>query len=297
MRRGVVRSLNRCSARLLAALPLVVATPAFGDDQCGRPDLLDTYPADGAAGVPTNATLTAHYAANAEYTGQPVKVSRNGAAAETPTASFDDTQGLLTITPALTAGDYSVAWPSLHGLGTSSAGSRATVSFTVGDSPDEAAPTFDGLAAISWDVERRHDSCTGSVEERFYFDLTPGSAFDDFGAEKLALTVFQTRGPGTTTGGAAVQVLIAPLPEHGTVRVERSIGDGLGEVCFAALVKDLAGHASGGADREVCTKTIPPPFFYGCQLTPPRDTPLGAASVPSVLALVFVLRRRHRRVS
>ena len=32
-----------------------------------KPDLIDTYPANGATNVPTNATLTAHYDAEAAY--------------------------------------------------------------------------------------------------------------------------------------------------------------------------------------------------------------------------------------
>src|SRR5262249_40498477 len=152
------------------------------------------FPADGATGVPTNATLMAKYAATAEYQGEDVTLDHGGNGASKVPATFDDTEGELRITPPdpLVPGDtYTVSWPALRGIGTATLGSGAKVSFTVGQNADTAPPSFDGLVAASWDVDRRRDDCTDTVEQRFVFDLTPGKASDDSAREGLALVVFQ----------------------------------------------------------------------------------------------------------
>ena len=296
---SIVRPNNLAKVPRLLVVLLSLSAHAVADE-CGRPNLLDTFPPEHAVNVPTNATLTAHYAATAEYSNEPVTLERTGAATETLDATFDATQGLLQATPhELVAGsDYVVSWPALRGVGTASLGSSANIAFSVGTGPDTRTPTFDGLASVDWDVSRRHDACTGSIEERFVFDLTPGHVEDDFGRDELSLVVFQTRGPAMDPSSGPVPVLVAPLPSNGSAaRVERSLADASGRVCFAALVQDVVGHASTGADREVCATTTPPPFFYGC-----RMAALGPASgAPSVgfvaLLLSFLLRGRHRRAS
>jgi hypothetical protein len=277
-----------------------LSASALADGECGRPDLEDTFPPENAVNVPTNATLTAHYAQTAEYSGEVVTLDQKGGADQTLDATFDDSQGLLQATPgSLSPGaDYVVSWPALKGVGTASLGSSAKIAFTAGSGPDTETPSFTGLANLDWDVARRHDACTGSTEERFVFDVTPGPAEDDFGLDELALVVFQTRGPGIGPSDPPVQVAVKPLPVRGdSVRVERSIGDASGEVCFAALVRDLVGHMSAGADKVLCAKTTAPPFFYGCRFTPttPGDTGGGAAA--TALLLSFLARRRHRRAS
>jgi hypothetical protein len=276
---------------------------------CVKPDLIDSFPADGAEGVPTNATLTAHYESTAEYLNEDVTLGEGkstpdgGANQESQPVTFNKDEGLLTVTPpnGLLAGkDYVIKWPKLRGIGTASRGRGANVSFTVGDSEDREAPTFEGLMGISWDVRRGRDDCTESLEERFVFNVTPGKATDDLGTDLLALVVFQTRGGDVGTSGASRQVLMAPLPKEGkSAEVEQPIAAATGHVCFSAQVQDLTGARSSGngANKEVCVKTTPPPFFYGCGVTPPGRAPRRQSGAPLILGAVVLSlsrRRRHR---
>ena len=61
----------------LAFAFLAVSTRAHANP-CGDPDFVDAYPADQATNVPTNATLSAHYAANAEYLNDTVTLDHIG---------------------------------------------------------------------------------------------------------------------------------------------------------------------------------------------------------------------------
>jgi hypothetical protein len=290
---------GRCRRRLrggsLPAVAALVAAPALGAP-CGKPDLVAAFPDDGATGVPTNATLSARYAPTAEYLGEPLELRHPAGTDEPVEGEWAPATGMLTVVPpeGLAPGDeYTMVWPRLRGLGTASLGRGLSATFTVGDGPDEAPPRFDGLLGIDWDVDRDRDDCTDSLEERFVFDLTAGAASDDFPSRLLTLHVFQTRGPGVSGSQGAEPVLVAAYPGDGrTVRIERSIHDGEGEVCFAAFVADLAGRTSGGTDRERCVETVAPPFFYGCQAAAPSG---GAhAGLPLVLgALALTLRRRR----
>jgi hypothetical protein len=116
MRRRFVRTLRIVER---AAIPLLLAalcpTPASaaGAAPCGAPDLLETFPAEGATDVPVNARLSAHYAATAEYVDEEVTFEHVGVGTESPRATFDATEGLLAFEPstALIPGDsYVVHW-------------------------------------------------------------------------------------------------------------------------------------------------------------------------------------------
>jgi hypothetical protein len=282
----------------LAVLAAVLAGGTARAASCGKPDLLESFPKDGATGVPTNATLSARYAPTADYAGEDVTLRTSGG--EVPVAAtFDATMGLLSVVPPepLVAGEtYTIAWPRLRGIGTASLGRGATATFVVGALADTEAPVFEGLVGLGWDVETAHDDCTDSLEDRFVVDLRPGRASDDAGRDALALYVFQTKGPHVSADAGPELLSIAPLPEPGgTVRVERSLADGAGPVCYSAFVQDLALRTSGGADAEVCATTRPPPFFYGCTLSR-RSGPARAPLVLLALALPFLLVRRHRPV-
>jgi hypothetical protein len=263
---------------------------------CGAPNFISAFPPDGAKAVPMNATLSARYAATAEYNDEPILLARSGAATESLTGSFDSAEGLLSATPAdplLEGAHYTVTWPALHGVGVSERGSSAKVSFTASGITDTLAPEFDGLSGIEWDVDRERDECTDSLEDRFAFDLSLENASDDGGRASLALVVYQTEGPKISAHDPPVQVLLAPIPARDQpARVERSIDDASGSVCFAALVRDLTGAASGGAEKNVCTTTVPPPFFYGCNVSPGRTG--TSRSALALLATSLVVRRIRR---
>ena len=286
-----------------AALVLLVCSGARAKE-CGAPDLLTTFPPDGGAGVATNAALSARYAPSAEYlqedvlfgpagTGPDGGVDVSGLSPITPT--WDAHESLLEIAPDVLAPgkEYAVRWPRLRGLDTASLGRGATITFRTGHAGDVRSPRFGGLDGVTWDVERRRDPCTNDMEDRFAFELSAAPPTDDGGPSGLALVVFQTRGPGIDPSAAPVPVLVTNAPAAGeTARVSRSIGDARGEVCFAALARDLAGHASGGAEREVCAHTKPPPFFMGCAVgTGSRDADLLA---PGALVLALLARRRRQ---
>lgn len=291
---------KRCAAALLGLASSFGTSLALAND-CGKPDLLEAYPgvSDPPSAVPTNATLTAHYASTAQYLGETVTLESASTGSVTVDATFDASEGLLTVTPqALSSGtQYTIHWPKLAGIGTASRGKGADVTFVVASSADQSSPTFTGLSSIDWDVRRYRDECTDSLEDRFAFDLWPGDASDDFPTEDLALIVFQTKGPHVQASSSPTPVSIQKLPPSGdSARVVLSLDDGAGRVCFAALVKDLTGKVSTGADHEVCTHTTKPPFFYGCTVSAPLASGSWPCS-PSLLLLSLAARRRHRRTS
>ena len=78
------------------------------------------------------------------------------------------------------------------------------------------------------------------------------------------------------------------------MRVGRALGDAEGSVCFSAIVRDLTGKFAGGDAPGVCTKTVPPPFFYGCGAARgagSSDDTRAAATI-ALVAAVLVRRRR-----
>jgi len=290
-----VHALRRAS---VAAFALLALTTPARSEECGRPDLLHAFPPDGAT-VPTDAIFSAYYASTAEYLGEDVLFEHlgSGEPAEPIAAEFESNTGLVVArAPDLLVpgDDYEITWPKLRGIGTASKGDGRKVTFTVGDGPDLEFPSFGGLLSIEWDVSRNRDDCTDSQEERFAFDLEPGTAGDDFGTESLALSVFQTRGPNVPRRGNPVPILVTALPAAGkTVRVSRAIRDGTGDVCFSATVKDLKGNPSESGD-EVCVTTTAPPFFYGCSVGGSPHGDRGFALVAGLGALFLLRSRRHR---
>lgn len=300
---------------LIRELGLVLAVFGFAvtarAETCVKPDLLDTFPPNGAKNVPPNAKLTAHYEATAQYIDEDVRlvkgVSKSTSAddGESVPVTFSEDEGLLVTTPpsGLEPGErYVIKWPKLRGIGTASKGTGADVAFTVGTTEDVEPPSFEGLTSIQWDVRRTSDDCTNGIEERFVFDVTPGQASDDSGTESLALVVYQTKG-GDVGTDPSKPVLTALLPKsQESVRVERPIDGAIGHVCFAAHVKDLTGKVStgNGANKEVCVETTPPPFFYGCRVSGSGLVgPGGGMTRVAVVGFGFVVlslrkRRRHR---
>ena len=261
-------------------------------DSCTSPDLIETIPADGAQDVPTNAMLFARYVAIAQYSGEAVLFSEAGSSGPmmSLTGTFDATSGLLQIQPPLSPGtSFVVQWPALRGIDTATLGSTVTESLTTGTRADDMPPTFAGLTSIAWDVSRTNDSCTNSVDERYTFDLGLGAASDDGGRDSLTVLVFQTSGP-TVDASVLVQVQrIPPAGQH--LHVVRSIGDAVGHVCFAAIVRDLTLKQSTSGS-PVCVDTVAPPFFYGCSAGDARSG--SQAAWLAALAALALLRRRPR---
>jgi MYXO-CTERM domain-containing protein len=251
-------------------------------------------PPDQAADVPTNATLAAHYATSADYLGEDVVIDTPTGSQALP-ATFDTTEGRLSITPPdplMAGGSYTVHWPALRGLNAAAPGLGGKAAFQVAAVADSAPPAFDGVVGVSWDLERKSNDCTNTIEQRFVFDFDLGTASDDGGRDNLTLLLFQSSGAAVDAG--SVPVLAAALPAPGTrPRVALPVGDAVGHVCFAGLVRDTTGAISNSGDKEVCVDTASPPFFRGCSVAPGRD-PAGALAV-FLLLLAACVRRGRRR--
>ena len=264
---------------------------------CGRPDLIETFPLDGAIGIPVNASLSARYAQSAEYLEEEVTLEHVGVGAEMATVNFNANEGILSLTPSapLAANEpYRIAWPALRGLTTAELGSSATVNFTTGSTRDTSAPNFAGLLSVDWDVERVTDDCTDSAEDRFVFNLGLAPASDDGSIGLLALVVFQSA--GVAGGGSPEQILVQRFPATSTtVQVRRAIDSAAGNVCFAALARDSLGQVSSSADRQVCTKTVKPPFFYGCTVSRSGGSSTGLYFFALFVAALALRSNRGRR--
>jgi hypothetical protein len=266
--------------------------------QCGRADLLDTVPPSKAAPIPPNASLVAHYDPSAEYLGEDVVLTPRGGTDEVVKVVFDGTQGLLTFTPPtpLAPGEYTIRWPGLRGLNAAALGRGGSVTFVVGETPDVAAPSFEGLTSVRWDLERQNNDCTDSLENRLVFDLPLGPADDDGGRDGLTLVVFQTAG-GAVDGGS-LPVLARALPAPGAhAQVKLPVADATGHVCFAALVRDLTGKTSNSGSQEICVETTAPPFFRGCAVGPGSPRDMGAVLAIAALALILASRTRRRSMN
>jgi hypothetical protein len=280
----------------IALVALLCAPAAARAAPCNTPELLYTLPGEGATGVPTDAALVAAYASSAEYLGEEVVLVPDGAEPRPLVATFDRAQALLSVKlreglqPGLA---YAVRWPGLRGVDTATPGLGREVRFTAGLAPDAEAPQFEGVRAVRWDLERKRNNCTESIEERLVFDVELGAAGDDGGRASLALVVFQTAGPLVT---APVPVLTRALPADGVARVTLPTSRAVGRICFAALARDLTGKVSASADRESCVMTTAPPFFRGCALAG-RQPGGGGAGLALALACLVVRARRRRRGS
>jgi len=274
------------------------AAPAARADQCGKPDLVDMVPPDGAAGVPLNATLGAHYTAAAESLGEDVVLERLPAGpADVLPAAWDPTEQLLSVTPAAPldpGAQYVIHWPALRGLNAAAPGVGGDAKFTAGSTIDEAPPTFAGVVGVSWDLERVTDDCLDDLVERFVFDVQLGAASDDGGASGLTLMLFQTMGP-------QVMMMPTPIPARAwpqttdspaRARVKLAKDAAVGENCFAGIVRDTAGHLSANNNAQACVQTTAPPFFNGCSVAG-ADPPTAAGA--AALALLALFGRQRRR--
>ncbi len=283
----------------VAAATLVLCAPcAAGAAPCGAPDFLAALPRDGARSVPTNATLSAHYAASATYDDEAIRIAHapqdaaSDASARDVTGTFDANEGLLRVEldePLVALDRYVVTWPRLRSTTSSGRGKGGEVAFVAGDVADTMAPDFRGLSSVVWDVVRVHDDCTDSLEDRFAFDLDLGAAGDDGGRDSLELVVFQS----SSARGKGEEVLVAPIPPRGRpARVERAVADANGSVCFSAIVRDLTGMFAGGDASAVCTRTVAPPFFYGCRAA--RQGSTNDLEIAATVALILTLLLRRR---
>jgi MYXO-CTERM domain-containing protein len=263
---------------------------------CGKPDLVDMVPPDGATDVPPNATLSAHYASSADYLGEDVVLDTPDHVSQALPATFDATEGRLSITPPdplVVGGTYTVHWPALRGLNAAAPGVGGQATFTVAAALDSAPPAFDGVVGLSWDLERKSNDCTDTIEQRYVFDVDLGAASDDGGRDNLTLLLFQSA--GAAVDGGSVPVLAVALPAAGArPRVALPVGDATGRVCFAGLVRDTTGAVSNSADREACVDTTPPPFFRGCSVASEGGDPIRPAAVGGVLVVVFFFGRARR---
>jgi hypothetical protein len=297
VRRTRARVAVAAAACAVAAVWGAAARPARAADSCGKPDLVDMVPPDGATGVPLNATLGAHYQASADYLGEDVVLVRPGGEEQALTGTFDATEGLLSVTPTeplLAGGAYTVRWPALRGLNAAAPGLGGEASFTAGAADDTEAPTFDGVTAISWDFERAQNDCLDALEERFVFDLRLGAADDDGGRDALTLIVFQTAGP--QIAGKPVAVSTRAIPAAGdAARVKLPPGQAVGHVCFAALVRDTTGKVSASGDVESCVQTPAPPFFQGCSVAGAGGGATTALGALASVALAALMARRGSR--
>jgi hypothetical protein len=290
-----MRAVSAAVVAAVVAGGVAAAAPA-ARAQCGKPDLVDMVPPDEATGVPRNAKLGAHYATSAEYLGEDVVLVHPDGSEQLLDATWDPTEQLLSVVPsssALTANStYEIRWPVLRGLNAAAPGLGGTARFTTGAGFDAAPPTFAGVAGLSWDWERKVSECVDETVERFVFDVDLGVAADDGGASGLTLMLFQTKGPRVL--GMPVPIPARAWPQSGTraeVRLTRE--EGVGEVCFAGLVRDTLGQVSEGGDVQACVHTTDPPFFNGCSVAAARGARDGALA--SLLTLAVLLLRRRMR--
>lgn len=283
--------------------------------QCASPKLLDAIPPDGARDVPFDwstsnmaglAPLTARYDIGAVHNGEPIVFQPAGEPARDcgleqgpwclPGTWNSQTLTLSAFPPGgLQPGvQYEIVWPALGSINdTGRRGEATTVRFSVGYQVDEEPPRFEGLTSVDWDFERKFDSCSNTDAERYVFQVGLAEPSDDGGADLLTLHVFQTKGPGI--GSVPSEVHVERYRGAPTVRVTRPISAGVGHVCFSALVGDPGGRFSAtSASREVCTKTVRPPFFDGCALERVgQGSALGGVSLLGLL--VLGVRRRTTR--
>src|SRR5262249_21305773 len=152
-----------------------------------------------------------------------------------------------------------------------------------------------GLTGVSWDLERKTNDCTDSLENRLVFTLSLAPATDDGGAAGLTLVVFQSAGSGIDTDAGAKPGLTAPLPGDGKdVVVKLPVEVATGHVCFAAIARDLTGKVSSSGSQTVCVETTAPPFFRGCAVGGSNGRGAGGL-VAAVVAIVLAARRRRGR--
>jgi hypothetical protein len=289
------------SPRTLALLAVLAWLPLSRPVQaapCGRPDVDLTFPPDGATGVPTNATLAAHYGSPALYDDEPVSLRDATGNDIAVTLAYDAADSMLRATPdqPLTSGHFELVWPALRGVSSSGGlGRGSTLGFVVNDATDATPPTFAGLSDIEWDLARDRDPCLDRLDDRFVFKLRVGQASDDSGSALLSLLVFETQDPSDPAQSEPSRVGVRAWPEDGLLEVRRPAKKA-GQTCFAAIATDLVGSVSGGGEREVCVKTQKPPFFDGCAVARAGAGPTESAALRGAwLALLgLALLRRGK---
>src|SRR5262249_34708767 len=153
----------------------------------------------GAAGVPLNAALAAHYTAAAEYLGEDVVLEHlPSGPEEVLPATWDPTEQLLSVTPAApldVGAEYVIHWPALRGLNAAAPGVGGSAKVAAGPPSEVESPTCAGVVGLSWDLVRETDDCLDDLVERFVFDVQLGAVSDDGGTGGLTLMLFQTAGP------------------------------------------------------------------------------------------------------
>jgi hypothetical protein len=275
----------------LVAAWLAMASAARAEN-CATADVEATFPGDLAGGVPVNATLSAVYSEGADYLGEAVVLSSQGADTDVA-ARFDAAERRLIVEQPMLQPNttYTLVWPALRGLATAGHGLGKTITFSTGERDDSEAPRFAGLDSVSWDLVHPRDECTDDLEARLNFRLELGDASDDGGRDSLSLLLFQTDGknlPDSTPRFIDARA----LPANGHTDVGLTSDDAGGRICFAAIVRDLVGNVSATGSDTSCVQTTAPPIFYGCEL---KRIP-GSTRDPLMvawLASLFALRRRR----
>jgi hypothetical protein len=283
------------------ALGAIAAAPRARADSCGKPDLVDMVPPDGATRVPLNARLGAHYAAAAEYLGEDVVLVHPDGSEQLLDATWDATEQLLQVIPTAPldpSSMYEIRWPALRGLNAAAPGLGDKAHFTTGVSDDAAPPTFAGLTGVDWDFGRTHDECTDDLVDRFVFNIVLGPASDDGGTSGLTLMLFQTEGPQVMSTPTPIPPRAWPQGDSAKamhVEVKLAKEAGVGEVCFAGIVRDTSGALSNSGDIETCVQTTDPPFFRGCGVAGGGTHTRGAAAPFFALLITMLARRRRTR--
>jgi hypothetical protein len=287
-----MRALTVVAATLLATLFSIRV-----DADCDEPSIESTVPLQyeaPLATVPPNATLLARYSASAVYEGEPVVLKPEGMPPLMLTGTFDAVEGLLKAVPpeGLTPGlVYRVTWPGLRGM-TGPRGKNTVVDFNASATPDTSPPVFSGVSALDWDWTRKTDACTDELLDRYTFLLTPGGVTDDGGVDALSVLIFQTSGPGIA---APRLVHIAAMPRKGaTLRVPLGSAQGVGTLCFSALVRDSQMRTSNANTQPMCVTTTEAPYFVGCAFAPRSSRSMGL--LWTVLGLIGLSRVRRRWV-
>jgi MYXO-CTERM domain-containing protein len=286
------------AAALTVAVAGLAAAPVARAATCGKPDLEDMVPPDGATLVPRNATLAAHYAASAEYLKEKVALVRPDDSEVVLTAMWEPTEQRLWATPPepLDAGTtYKIVWPPLRGLSAAAPGIGGTATFTTGSAFDTEPPAFVGVVGLSWDLERRQDGCIDEVVERFVFDVDLGAVSDDGGTDELTLMLFQSSGPNVN--GMPRPIPARAWPKDGMrARIKLATWDAVGDICFVGIARDTTGQISNSNDVKVCVKTTAPPFFRGCSVSGSGAGPARWNGTLASLALAIAALLYRRRV-
>ena len=202
---------------------------------------------------------------------------------EMATARFDSNEGLLTLLPAspLVANEsYHIEWPALRGISTAVLGKGAAVTFTVGASPDKACTEF-----------RRREIGRlgrGAIERRLHRRRRRSLSLRHW-----AFAGKRQRQERSALAGRIYKPLGLHLRRDSPSRCSSSDSESIkaefgapsttakGNVVSRPWFETRWGRISSSAEHEVCTKTVKPPFFYGCTMAPPASSHRGSFRPPS----------------